>query len=118
MALVAYNILSVLLAALRSVHGAGKVDAGISSYYLAEEIQGTYRGMMIDLDDIQWEIFGQMPIESFCSYLQQWASLVDLKRFCSTPRGQKKTPPERIHNPRRCHVSTARLLAQSHQLSL
>lgn len=35
MALVAYNILSVVKAALRSVHGAGKIDAGISSYYLA-----------------------------------------------------------------------------------
>ncbi len=35
MALLAYNLFSVVKAALRSVHGAGKIDAGLSDYYLA-----------------------------------------------------------------------------------
>ena len=46
-ALVSYNILSVVLAALRSVHGMEKIEQEVSSYYLADEIRGTYRGMMI-----------------------------------------------------------------------
>jgi hypothetical protein len=46
-ALVSYNILSVVLAALRSVHGIEKIQQNVSSYYLADEIRGTYRGMMI-----------------------------------------------------------------------
>lgn len=113
MALVAYNILAVVKAALGSVHGIGKIDAGISNYYLVEEIQGTYRGMMIAIPASVWEIFGQMSLPMFCTMLQQWASQVDLQRFSSTPRGRKKSPPQRQNNPHRPHVSTARLLAQS-----
>ena len=45
--LISYNILSVVLAALRSVHGIEKIEQEVSSYYLADEIRGTYRGMMI-----------------------------------------------------------------------
>lgn len=45
-ALVAYNVLSVVKAALRSVHGTEKIEAEVSSYYLADEIQGTYRGIL------------------------------------------------------------------------
>ena len=44
MAVVAFNILSTVKAALKSVHGVGKVEAGLSDYYLVEEVQATYRG--------------------------------------------------------------------------
>jgi IS4 transposase len=42
-ALMSYNVLSVVRGALRSVHGAEAVE-GISGYYLADEIAGTHRG--------------------------------------------------------------------------
>lgn len=67
--------------------------------------------MMIAIPASEWLIFGLMPTEQFCSNLQQWAYQVDLSRFSSHPRGQKKPPPERFHDPHRPHVSTARLLA-------
>lgn len=57
MALVAYNVLSCVRAALRSVHGTGKIEAGISNYYLADEIEATYRGMMIAIPPSEWQIF-------------------------------------------------------------
>ncbi len=57
-ALVAYNVLSVVKAALRSVHGIEKIETEISGYYLADEIKGTYRGMMIAIPDQQWHLFG------------------------------------------------------------
>ena len=37
----AYNALSLLIAALSSVYGVGKIEAGLSNYYLAEEITMT-----------------------------------------------------------------------------
>ncbi len=113
MALVAYNILSVVKAALRSVHGVGKIEAGLSDYYLAEEIQATYRGMMIAIPPTEWIVFSQMTLTEFSSILQHLATQINLKVFCSAPRGPKKPPPERIHDQRQCHVSTARLLAQA-----
>ena len=57
MALVAYNILATLRAALGSVHGIEKIEAGLSNFYLVDEIQGTYRGMMIAIPVFEWEIF-------------------------------------------------------------
>jgi hypothetical protein len=41
MALAAYNILATLKGALGSVHGVGKIQAGLSDFYLVDEIQGT-----------------------------------------------------------------------------
>ena len=47
LALVAYNVLAVVLAALRGVHGEETVDEEVSLYYIANEISTTYHGMMI-----------------------------------------------------------------------
>lgn len=69
MALVAYNILSVVKTALRAVHGVGKIEAGLSDYYLAEEIQGTYRGMMIAIPPQEWKIFSSMELITLCDTL-------------------------------------------------
>ena len=46
-AMVSYNVLSTVEAALRSVHGAKAADTEISGYDLADEVAGTFRGMMI-----------------------------------------------------------------------
>lgn len=112
MALVAYNILSVIKAALRSVHGQGKIDAGISNYYLVEEIQSTYTGMVIAIPDVEWQFVSTLHLSTFAELLKQLAAQVDLKRFASNPKGQKKPQLERKKEPNRTHVSTARLLAQ------
>lgn len=47
LALVTYNILATLRAALASVHGVETVEATLSDFYVVEELQGTDRGMMI-----------------------------------------------------------------------
>ena len=43
-ALVAYDVLSAVKAALRSVHGEEKVAEEVSGYYMADEIQMTHAG--------------------------------------------------------------------------
>ena len=48
-ALVGYNILAAVRAALRSEHGAEAVDEGVSSYHVMCEVRETYRGMIIAL---------------------------------------------------------------------
>lgn len=109
-AIVAFNILSTVKAALKSVHGVGKVEAGLSDYYLVEEVQGTYRGMNIALPAPFWLPCLQMDLSQFALTLKQWAGQVNLKRFCSSKRGQKKPKPKPIYDPKHPHRSTARLL--------
>ena len=109
-AIVAFNILSTVKAALKSVHGVGKIEAGLSDYYLVEEVQGTYRGMAIALPTSFWLSYLQMSAIEFAQILKQWAALVNLKRFSSSARGQKKPKPKPIYDPKHPHVSTFRLL--------
>ena len=112
MAVVAFNILSTVKAALKSVHGVGKVEAGLSDYYLVEEVQATYRGMAIALPAPLWLPITQMSLIEFAQTLKQWATLVNLKRFCSSPRQKKKPKPKPTYDPKHPHRSTARLLRQ------
>ena len=109
-AVVAFNILSTVKAALKSVHGVGKIEAGLSDYYLVEEVQGTYRGMAIALPAPLWTPFHQMNASEFAQTLKQWATQVNLKRFSSSPRGRKKPKPKPTYDPKHPHVSTSRLL--------
>ena len=111
MALVAYNLFSCLKAILASVHGTD-IEGKLSYYYLADELEGTYRGMMIALPPEQWEDFGQMSLTQLSSVLQDWARLVKLSAFTSAPRKPKKKKPKPAYDPNHPHVSTARLLAQ------
>lgn len=113
MALVAYNVLSVVKASLRCVHGVGKIEAGLSNYYLADEVQGTYRGMMIAIPPSKWVIFSEMTVAQLSELLQQLAGQVRLSSFRSHPRGPKKPLPERTRPKNQTHVSTAKLLAQA-----
>lgn len=110
LAIVAFNILSTVKAALKSVHGVGKIEAGLSDYYLVEEVQSTYRGMAIALPAPFWLSYLQMSNSEFAQTLKQWAALVNLKRFSSSPRGKKKPKPKPIYDPKHPHVSTFRLL--------
>ena len=114
-AIVAFNILSTVKAALKSVHGVGKVEAGLSDYYLVEEVQATYRGMAIALPTSLWLLIAQMSLSQFAQTLKQWASSVNLKRFCSSPRQKKKLKPKPTYDPKHPHRSTARLLQQHKQ---
>lgn len=112
MAVVAFNILSTLKAALKSVHGVGKIEAGLSDFYLVEEVQGTFRGMMIALPDPTWKPFADQSLEAFAHTLKHWAAKANLKRFTSSPRGSKKPKTKGVYDPKHPHVSTARLLQQ------
>jgi hypothetical protein len=56
-ALISYMIVSVIKAALASIHGCKMIEEQVSGYYLAEEISATYRGMMIALDAEEWIVF-------------------------------------------------------------
>jgi hypothetical protein len=113
LALVSYNILATVRAVLASVHGVGKIEAGLSDYYMVDEIQGTYRGMMIAIAPEYWSIFTDFSLEQLADTLQYLAAQVRLISFLKQPRTpkNKKDPP--AYDPRHPHVSTAKLLAMA-----
>lgn len=112
-AVVAYNILSVLKAAMRSVHGEEKVQKEVSGYYMALEWSMVYAGMMIAVPDPLWECFAGMPAKELAALLREWAAKINLKKIKkSPPRKPTKTKTQRIQDDSP-HLSTARLLEQS-----
>ena len=110
-ALVASNVLSVVKAALRSVHGLAKIEEEVSGYYIADEIAGTYRGMLIAIPVVHWTIFSVLTEVELVAVLRELAGRVRLSAFKKHRRGPKKKPPRRSSNKREPHVSTARLIA-------
>jgi hypothetical protein len=112
LALLAYNAVSLIKAALRSAHGRQQVNDEVSGYYLSLEISRTYDGMMIAIPTPHWALFRALSDKEFADALHELASSVHLSRYQKHPRGPKKKPPERTAYQNGKHVSTAKLLAQ------
>jgi len=113
LALVAYNVLSVVKTALRTERGAEGAEDKISGYYLADEAAGVWRGMMIVLPADYWQQqFADRSPRSMAIFLRHAARHVRLDAFRKHPRGPKKKPPNSMNKKHRTHVSTARILQQ------
>jgi len=112
-AVAAYNVLAVLKAALRAVHGEEKVQREVSGYYVALEWAMVYAGMMIALPAEQWEVFGPMSAQRLAKYLRSWATKIDMEKIKKAPpRKPTKHKTQRIQD-QSPHLSTARLLAEA-----
>ena len=112
LALVAYNMLAVVMAALRSVHGAETIDKALSLYYVANDIAQTYHGMMIAIPEDEWRVFSRMRPAEMVATLRELAQQVCLKAYRKSPRGPKKPRPKREGTTKASHVSTAKLLGE------
>jgi hypothetical protein len=114
LALVAYNLLAVVLAALRGVHGQERVDAEVSLYYMANDISTTYNGMMIAIPEVEWDVFYRMSAPDMVATLLDLAQRVNLQAYRKSPRGPKKPRPKQDGRAKQGHVSTAKLLMARH----
>jgi IS4 transposase len=110
-ALVAYNVLSTLKGALRSVHGEAVVAKDVSGYYVADEIRMTQRGMMIAIPEDEWVVFHDLPPQELAGVLVQLAKAVRLPKYRKDPRGPKKPRPQKQSGAKIKHVATAKILA-------
>ncbi len=109
LALVAYNVVKVVQAALAA--DGGPAAEQLSSYHLATEMAATGPGMAIALPEPCWARFAAMCNSEFAAWLHETARQVDCKRYRKNKRGPKK--PRLVKRTRRgAHRSTARLLAE------
>lgn len=111
-ALIAYNVLSTVKAALRAAHGHEAVEKNVSTFYLADEVAGTYRGMMIVLPPEQWVELRNLSGSQVGENLLEFAKGARLGAFQKHPRGPKTPVPPRNRFKGEPHISTARLLAE------
>lgn len=110
-ALVAFNLLNVVMAALRGAHGVEKVEDQVSVYYMADEVAHTYLGLTIALSESYWHsTYAALTPAEMAQELLRIAKTVNLARYRKHKRGPKK-PVEPMTKKRRNHISTARVLA-------
>jgi IS4 transposase len=110
LALVAYNMVAVVMAALRSVQGAETIDQALSLYSVANDIAQTYHGMMIAIPEDEWRVFSRMRPAAMVATLRELAQQVRLKAYRKSFRGPKKPRPKRAGTTKSSHVSTAKIL--------
>lgn len=109
--LLLYNALAFLQAALRTAQRRKAKDRPLSMYYLADEISGVYRGMMIAIPPPAWrKAFATLTANEFAQTLLTMAKQVDLDKFLANPSTVTKPPPKRQSGRRGNHVSTHKIL--------
>lgn len=112
MALVAFNMLSVIRSVLERGRAA-ETTPEISIYYVCDEIAHAYRGLDLILNPSDWSrMYANLTVRQLARVLERIAAGVDLSRYRKHPRGPKKPPPK-LNKKGRPHVSTARLLAKA-----
>jgi hypothetical protein len=114
--LLLYNVLSFLEAALHTVHRRKLTSHSLSMYYLADEISGVYRGMMIAIPAHHWTAaFAVLTPQAFAEQMVWLAKKVEVRPFFTNPPSTKKPPPKRQSGYRGNHVATFRVLQKRKQ---
>ena len=111
-AIVAYNVLALISRAITVQHQLDTTKIEISPYYLADEIQGTYRGMMLMTEPSQWQPYEQLSARALAKTLLRIAAHANPAALRSHPRGPK-VRAKRAYVSRgeaQRHVATARVL--------
>jgi IS4 transposase len=109
-ALVAYDILAVVAAALRRVHGDEVIQTKVSGFYIAGEISRGYLSLEITISPEEWSQLRALSDAAHLDLLLRIASTVNLAKYKKHSRGPRKPRPERTEYLDKPHVSTARLL--------
>jgi IS4 transposase len=115
-AALAYNVLSVILTAVRAQHAdtLEKSKIELSIFYIALQIRANYAGMMIATDVEDWTPYESLSTKRFAAALLDLASNANPRYLRSYPR-KPKTVGKRGYVSKaqaQRHVSTARVLRE------
>jgi hypothetical protein len=103
-----YNGWSLARGALRAAHGE-EAESAMSSYYVADEMSMTWRGMAVAVADEQWGVYRQADARALAGLLLGLARHVDPLKYKKHATRPKKAKAARPKAPRK-HSATARLL--------
>src|SRR5262249_31125551 len=111
-AVVGYNVLTVMRATLRAEHGAEAVDGKGSDYHVMCEVIEDYKGMTVAVLPETWTAIRALSLREFAEMLREVASHVRLARY---PLSKRRPKPAGARPRKRTsgeHLATARLLDQ------
>lgn len=113
-ALLAYNVLTLLKTAVRIQHAdrLAKEQMEISPYYIAVEIRANHAGMLMAMPAAVWQPYASLSVKELAKLLLKLAANLDPERFRSHPRKPKVKKKKGYASKLviASHVATARLL--------
>jgi hypothetical protein len=109
LALVAYNVFSVIITTLDCAHEK-PVSKDISGYYIAHEIAATHLALVHLGEALDWRFAAACPPAEFAAWLRETALHVRLQSLKKHSRGPKKPTQKPPYDPNQPHVSTYQLL--------
>lgn len=112
-AVLAYNVLAMLQAAVEAKHDIEpRSPTELSLYSLASEIKAVHAGVMIAVEARNWATWRQLPDDKFGAVLLEIASYVSPAAFHKNVRGPKKIVKKARIPPSLAgaHVATSRAL--------
>lgn len=113
-AVLTYNVLAVLQAAVSQAHHLRESGVELSSYYVADEIRTHYAGMMMAVAATAWARYETLTATQLAQALLEMAQRANPKKLRKHPRGPK-TPKKKGYVSgaiARRHVATARVLKE------
>jgi hypothetical protein len=113
MALVTYNLLAVVRAAVHAVHGEEAAQR-LSIYYISHEVASTHVGMSVVLESEFWHNkYARLTPTQMADELKRLAKNMRLSKYTKNVWKPKTKPNTKMNKKHRRHVSTARVLAAS-----
>lgn len=111
LALVAFNLYAVVMAALRAAHPEINIKEEVSEYYIASDIRAIYSGMMIAVMYEDWAVFREASLPQIAVLLVDLARSCNLAKFKKNKRGVKKPKVDVKLDKSTPHVSTLKQLS-------
>jgi IS4 transposase len=112
LAVIAFNVLAVIEAAVAAAHDLQEAGIEVSTYYVALDVRSDYSGMLIAIPPSAWAAFDDQSPAALARTLRVVAAHVDPRTVRKHPRAPK--PPKRKGYAAKAavqrHVATARVL--------
>jgi hypothetical protein len=114
MTLIAYNALQIIWASFFATHDDQEVQ-NLSNLYISQEIASATPGMLIVLDDEQWNSLipaTQQQVAKLLRQIAQETSVSDYRKSIRKPKAKtpRKKKPKKRRNAKHSHVSTAKII--------
>jgi hypothetical protein len=109
LALVAYHVFSLALAALDSAQ-AEPVSDTLSTYYVGHEIAATFLAVLSLTAPEDWQFLASLSPAEFAGWLRRGAARIHPRKYQKHSRGPKKPRSKVPYDPKQPPVSTQRLL--------
>jgi len=112
LAVVAFNVLAVIEAAIAAAHDLDEANIEVSTYYVADDVRTDYPGMLIAIESAVWIAYDDLSPSALARTLRTVAAHVDPRTLRKHPRASKPKQRKGYASGAavRRHVATARVL--------